>query len=100
MSEPNETDWLLESMFSVNGEFAKCLARNLRYIREKLNLTQVQFARKLGIQQGNLSRLESGQQNISLDVLEQICKRLKMTPNELLLMNPPTLTEYGESLTS
>ena len=79
-------------------EFAKCLSRNLRYIREKLNLTQVQFARKLGIQQGNLSRLESGQQNISLQQLEQICKRLKMTPNELLLMNPPTLTEYAESL--
>jgi transcriptional regulator with XRE-family HTH domain len=92
-----ENEWLLESRFVyVDGGFAKCLARNLRYIREKLNLTQVQFARKLGIQQGTLSRLESGNQNISLHVLEQICTRLKMTPNELLLMIPPT--EYAESL--
>lgn len=82
----------------MDGEFAKCLSRNLRYIRERSNLTQVQFARKLGIQQGNLSRLESANQNISLHVMEQICRRLKMTPNELLLMNPPTPTDYAESL--
>jgi transcriptional regulator with XRE-family HTH domain len=82
----------------MDGEFAKCLSRNLRYIRERSNLTQVQFARKLGLQQGNLSRLESASQNISLHVMEQICRRLKMTPNELLLMNPPTPTDYAELL--
>jgi transcriptional regulator with XRE-family HTH domain len=84
----------------MDAEFAKCLSRNLRYLREANELTQIQFARKLGVTQGYLSRLEHANQNITLLIIEQICKRLKMTPNELLLMNPPTPTEYLESLKS
>ena len=69
----------------MSGEYPKYLSRNLKRIRGEMELTQVQFARKLGISQASLNRLEQGSQNLSLKTIERVCKRLKMSPNELLL---------------
>lgn len=51
------------------------LAKNLRTRRGEL--TQEQFARKLGISRATLTRLEGGYQNTTIKTLEQICKSLK-----------------------
>lgn len=40
--------------------------RELRRIRWKLNLTQVEFAKELGITSNALARLERGERSISL----------------------------------
>ena len=58
------------------------LAGNLRLMRGKQS--QDSFARKLAISQSTLGRIENQQQNITIDMLEQICKRLKCTPNDLI----------------
>ena len=44
--------------------------------RNAQNLTQKEFANRLGIKQSNISRLESGNYNPSLDFLEKIAKGL------------------------
>ena len=44
--------------------------------REKAGLTQKELAEKSGIKQGNLSRLENGVVNPSLETLEAIAKSL------------------------
>ena len=44
--------------------------------RNAQNLTQKEFADKLGLKQSNISRLESGNYNPSLDFLEKIAKGL------------------------
>lgn len=63
--------------------FNKNLGKALKKIRGET--TQIEFARKLGIAQSSLNRMEQGEQNVSLKTLDKLCKRLKMTPDELLL---------------
>lgn len=62
--------------------FRKNLAQNIRARRGKL--TQKQFARKLGIDQASVNRIELGYQNITIDTLQLICDRLKCAAGDLL----------------
>ena len=48
--------------------------------RLEKGLTQEQLAKKIGTQRSNISRLESGIQNLSLDMLTKICDALDMEP--------------------
>ena len=57
------------------------LARNIRALRGDEN--QDAFARKLGISQATLARLESGVQNTTIKTLQQICKALRCDIGEL-----------------
>jgi DNA-binding Xre family transcriptional regulator len=47
------------------------------------DLTYQQFARKAGLSDSTLHRLELGDQNITLDTLEQLCDRLKCSISEI-----------------
>ncbi|WP_428408657.1 helix-turn-helix domain-containing protein [Hyphococcus sp.] len=62
--------------------FRKNLALNIRARRGKL--TQKQFARKLGIDQASVNRIELGEQNVTIDTLQLICDRLKCDAGDLL----------------
>lgn len=44
--------------------------------RSELNLTQKELAERIGIKQSNISRLESGNYNPSLDFLKKIAQGL------------------------
>lgn len=57
------------------------LARNIRALRG--DKTQEAFARKLGISQATLARLESGAQNTTIKTLQQICKALRCDVGDL-----------------
>ena len=57
------------------------LAKNIRALRG--DKTQDAFARKLGISQATLARLESGAQNTTVKTLQQICKALRCDLGEL-----------------
>ena len=57
------------------------LAKNIRTLRG--DKTQVAFARKLGISQATLARLELGAQNTTVRTLQQICKSLRCNIGEL-----------------
>jgi transcriptional regulator with XRE-family HTH domain len=59
----------------------KQLGEFLRKRRGELTLTQ--FARKLGIAASSLHRLEIGEQNVTLDTLERILKRLNCSLAEV-----------------
>jgi len=65
------------------NNYRAMLARNLRHLRGDQN--QESFARKLSISQSTLARIESEQQNITIDMLELMCKRLKCSPNDLFI---------------
>lgn len=60
---------------------AKQLAGFLR--KRRGDLTYKQFARKTGISDSTLQRLEMGEQNVTLKTLEQLCERLKCSVSEL-----------------
>lgn len=50
--------------------------------KERLNLSQSEFARKLGCDRTFLSRVERGVQNITLETLDKICAGLGITIKE------------------
>ncbi len=47
-------------------------------------LTQKAFARKVGVDQASVNRIELGEQNVTIDTLQTICDRLKCTAGDLL----------------
>ena len=51
------------------------LGQRLRELRGEQS--QRGFARKLGISKSTLSRMEMGEQNVTLDTLDVLCQRLK-----------------------
>jgi len=52
------------------------LARQIRDIRKKLGYTQTDFAKKLGVIQQYISKIETGRENVSIDTLKRIAKAL------------------------
>ena len=57
----------------------------LRELRKALGLTQVQLAKKAHMDQGDVSRIEKGTKQISLDMLDRLCKALKCEPGDILV---------------
>jgi transcriptional regulator with XRE-family HTH domain len=60
---------------------AKAVARNLKKMRG--NRTQEAFARKCGISQPTLSQLERASQNVTIQTLNTIVRRLRCDPCDL-----------------
>lgn len=56
----------------------------VRRIRKRLGLTQKQLAQQASIKQSYLSRIETGQRALSLDVLERIAGALEVPPSDIL----------------
>ncbi len=57
----------------------------LREVRKSVGLTQAQLAKKSGMAQGEISRIESSATMISLDVLDRLCRALKCEPGDILV---------------
>lgn len=55
-------------------------AREVREMRRARNMTQVELARRLGVKQQFISKVESGTQNLSLSTLEKIRRCLGPVP--------------------
>lgn len=60
------------------------VAANIRRLRIAENLTQLELAKKAGLTDVYVSRLEKHSQNITLDSLEAIAEALKVPPVSLL----------------
>lgn len=58
------------------------IAYQILQLRKKSKMSQVELARKIDTQQSNIARMESGQQNFTIDTLEKIAivfdKQLKI----------------------
>ena len=54
-------------------DLARQLAEALRSARKEAGLTQTEMARRLGISQPTLNRLETAEQNTTLRTLTQLC---------------------------
>jgi DNA-binding Xre family transcriptional regulator len=63
------------TLLDVAQRLAVQLAAFLR--KRRGDLTYAQFARKVGLSDSTLHRLEMGEQNVTLKTLEHICRRLK-----------------------
>jgi transcriptional regulator with XRE-family HTH domain len=62
----------------------KLMGKKLADHREQKGMSQEDFAKKIGISRGYLSDLERGVREMSLETLNEICKKTATTPNKLL----------------
>lgn len=59
------------------------LAASLRKLRLDANLTQKDFAKRLGLSHSTLHRVERGDYNTTLKVLQALCEALDCGPGDL-----------------
>jgi DNA-binding Xre family transcriptional regulator len=64
-------------------DLARQLADSLRRLRERSAVTQTEMARRLGISQPTLNRLENAAQNTTLKTLGTLCRALGCSVGDL-----------------
>jgi DNA-binding XRE family transcriptional regulator len=77
-------------------DLARQLAEALRRMRQEAGLTQTGMAKKLGISQPTLNRLESGIQNTTLKTLGQLCRALRCGVGDLFETGQVKLRPAGK----
>ena len=60
------------------------VGQNLKKLREENKYTQEQVANYLGITQSNLSKIENGERNFNMTLLDKLCLLYNCTPEYLL----------------
>lgn len=56
----------------------------VRHMRELLDLSQEELAKRAGISRGSLANIETGRQRLLLDNVEDLAKAIGTTPKALL----------------
>jgi transcriptional regulator with XRE-family HTH domain len=69
---------------SDRTKLTKLIGKRLSEHREKLGLSQSDFADKVGISRGYLSDLERGVREMSLETLTLLCRKGGTSPDNLL----------------
>ena len=59
---------------------SKTIGRKIGELREKLGMTTTQLAKRVGISQAQISRLENGKQGFRSNTLDRIAKALSVKP--------------------
>lgn len=59
------------------------LGLNIAYYRKRKNLSQIQLAEMVNISRTHMSRIETADCAVSLDVVFDICDALSVTPSKL-----------------
>lgn len=68
-------------------KFCVNIGLNIKYFRNKLNMTQEDLSEKIELATRYISDIERGKRNITLKTLFKIANALKISP-DLLLKNP------------
>ncbi len=61
----------------------KQLGLNIAYYRKAKGFSQIQLAEKINISRTHMSRIETADCAVSLDVIFNICDALEIKPNKL-----------------
>jgi len=73
----------------------QCLAANIKRLRKKSNLTQMQLAEVVDIELKYLQKLESGRKNPSIAIVLAIAEAFKVDLGELFLDIPLVKQKTG-----
>ena len=58
------------------------IGNRIRFLREQNELTQTKFALMVNVERAYLSKLEAGEPNVSIDVIERIAEGFGMSLSE------------------
>ena len=76
------------------------IGERIKLYRENRNLSQKDFAEKIGVSNSRVSNWEQGINRPDVDLLKKICEVLNVSPSELLDVHLDTeeLTEHEKQL--
>jgi transcriptional regulator with XRE-family HTH domain len=60
------------------------LSQRIRSARKSKGMSQAELAKRVGTDQGHISRLESGETGASLDIITRLAKQLDLTVSQLV----------------
>lgn len=60
------------------------LAKNIKFHRKQLNLTQEDLAKRAGVNRSHLAMIEGGNHNVLVETIDRLAQALGMTVSELL----------------
>ena len=72
------------------------MGKRIRELRKDRNLTQAELAAKVGVQQSDLCRMETGEYKVSLETLFKVLKIFEMNIGEFFHEAPPSEIDFGE----
>ena len=75
---------ILKKRKQVTVHYVTDLSQMLKKYRKESGMSQVEFARKICVEQAQLSRYENGHAVPSIETLVSICTVLKITAKDLL----------------
>ena len=79
-------------------KYQELLAKNIKELRLKNNLTQEVFAEKIGLTTNGVSNIERNRYQPTAETIDRICKAFKITPAELLLVPIDSNKEIIENI--
>lgn len=68
--------------------YQKLINMNIRELRLKNNLTQEEFAEKIGISIQGVSNIERNRYQPTTDTIDKICSAFEIIPAQLLVVTP------------
>ncbi len=71
-----------KSMSERRTRQVELVGKKIRRLRKERKLTQIELARRIGIQQSDLSRIERGEYRVSLDTLFRMLAEFKVSVAE------------------
>lgn len=74
------------------------ISKNLRYLRNKLSLTQEQFAEKFSVSRQTVAKWESGESTPDIVKCGEIAYECRLTLDELVMCSLDELSEKGEEV--
>jgi transcriptional regulator with XRE-family HTH domain len=72
------------------------VGKRIRELRKGRNLTQAELSAKVGVQQSDLCRMETGEYKVSLETLFKVLKIFEMNIGEFFHEAPPSENDFGE----
>jgi transcriptional regulator with XRE-family HTH domain len=68
-------------------DFYKIVGTNIKRIRKKQKIKQVDFATKMEVEPSVVAKIEAGKKNITLKTLLKISEALSVLPSNLIELN-------------
>ena len=87
----------LDAGFAVRRQQLPLVGKRIRELRKDRDLTQAELAARIGIQQSDLCRMETGEYKVSLETLFKILKIFEMNVGEFFHEAPPGQLSASET---
>lgn len=69
--------------YNLETSLTELFGKRIQQIRKGMNLTQSEFADVIGCHRTYVGHIERAEKSVSLRTIEQICKALNMSVNDL-----------------